>query len=590
VVPLIAVLAQIAAPPHAQAMRTDAPPVIDGRLDDAGWASAPAHESFTQKFPVQGASPSERTTFRVLYDDTALYVGIDCEQRTLPIIRRLTRRDRIVESDRVSIAIDTRGDGTTAYDLTVNASGVLADAIRFNDTEIDEDWDETWDARVAETDHGWSVEMRIPLRILRYSAANAQRWRLQVRRYLSSTRETDEWTLIPRDGGGEVSRYGWLDGVGGLRRNAGLEIRPFALARVDRRDPGTETLGSGTSGRLSAGADFKWHATGDLTLDATLNPDFAQVEADRLVLNLTNYEIELPEKRPFFLEGRDVWKTPLPLLYTRRIGRVAPEAPALRDREGLVDPTTPAPLLGAQKLVGRIGPRTGIGTLTALTGPNEALVRDAAGNDRTRPVEARTLFSALRLKHELFANGHVGLMATAVTRGEQARDYERDAGLAICPMGERVRTGARCFHDAYVGSADMRWRSPDGAWALTSQVVGTAIHDGPPRTLRDGTVIRSGDLGAGGEVKIAKEGGVPWVGDVLYRGASTKLDFNDAGYMRRQNLHELAANLEYRTLEPWFVTIETHSRFELFARRNVEGLRLAEGYQINTAWKFPSFW
>lgn len=576
--------------PHAHAVRTPAPPALDGRLDDEVWTNAPPNETFTQKFPSERAAPSERTTFRILYDDNAVYVGIDCEQKQHPIVRRLTRRDRIVEADRVAIAIDTRGEGTTAYELTVNASGVLADAIRFNDTEVDEDWDETWDARVAETDHGWSVEMKLPLRMLRFSSNGAQAWRLQVRRYLSALKEIDEWSLIPRDGGGEVSRYGVLDGVETLRIGAGIELRPFVLARVDRRDPGTETLGSGTALRGSAGVDLKWHPTGDLALDATINPDFAQVEADKLILNLTNYEIELPEKRLFFFEGRDLWKTPLPLLYTRRIGRVAPDAPALRPAEGLVDPTTPAPVLGAQKLVGRLAPGTSIATLTALTGTNEVLVRDASGNERTRPVEPRTLFSALRLKREAFGNGHVGLMMTAVTRGEQARDYERDAGLALCPTGERVTSGSRCFHDAYVGAVDTRWRSADGAWALTSQVVGSAIHEGPTRTLRDGTSIRPGDLGLGGEVKLAKEGGVPWVGDILYRGASAKLDFNDAGYMRRQNLHEVAANLEYRTLEPWFVTIETHSRFEFFARRNTDGLRLAEGYQINTQWKLPSFW
>ncbi len=585
----LALLAQIASGPHAIATRVASPPVLDGRLTDAAWGAAEPQSSFVQKFPVERASPSERTSFRIVYDDDDLYIGITCEQRIAPIVHRLTRRDRIVESDRVTVVVDSRGDAASAYEFTVNASGVQADAIRFNDVEIDRDWDETWDANVADTESGWSAEIRIPLRILRFSEGVNHAWGLQVRRYISLRQETDEWAFIPRAEAGEISRYGRLDGIGAIRKQGGLELRPFVVGRVDRRDPGSETLGQGASASASAGVDLKWHPRRDLTLDATLNPDFAQVEADQLVLNLTNYEIVLPEKRPFFLEGRDVFATPLPLLYSRRIGRVAPDPPALPSGHLLVDPTEPAALLGAQKLTGRIADRTSVGTLSALTARNDVEVEDAAGRRRAFPVEATTLFQAVRVKREVGDNGHVGVMATSVIRSEATPAYLRDQGAVLCPDGSRVASGQRCVHDAYVGAADARWRSSGGAYAASAQIVGSAIREGPPRLFRDGTVIASGDAGVGGKVRLAKEGGVPWVADVEYEGASRRLDFNDAGYMRRQNVHALAANLEYRTLEPWYSTIETHSRLEIFGRRSLDGRRLAEGYQINTAWKFPSF-
>jgi hypothetical protein len=577
-------LAQLAAP-HAMAARTSSPPKIDGELDDAAWASAPVQDGFTQKFPNERSAPTGKTSFRVVYDDDALYVGIACEQPDAPIIARLTRRDRFIESDRVSVSIDTRGDGRSAFELTVNAAGVLSDALRFDDTKIDSDWDETWDARTKRTPHGWTAELRIPLRILRFSVAPGATWGLQVRRYVSALQETDEWSFIPRAGGGEVSRYGKLEGVDRIRPAGLVELRPFVLGRIDRTDAGTGTLRTGAKLGASAGLDAKWHARSDLKLDLTLLPDFAQVEADRLILNLTNEEVQLPEKRPFFFEGRDVFATPLPLLYTRRIGRIAPEAPELREGEALVDPTEPARLLGATKLTGKLREGLRVGSLAAYTAPNDVDVQARDGSRGARPVEPRALFQALRLRQELPGNATVGLFAGSVLRGEETLRY-----ASLCPNGISVPLGGRCTHDAYVGAVDGRWRSADGDFSGTAQVVGSALRDGPTRRFRDGTAVASGDTGVGGTVKLAKEGGVPWVGEVSYEGASRKLDYNDLGYMRRQNLHSFSADLEYRTLSPWLFTNETHSRIELFRRLNTDGLVLAHGYQINTSWRLQNFW
>jgi hypothetical protein len=578
-------------PPHAQAVRAEHPPVVDGRLDDAVWTSAPEQDDFTQKFPNERGSTVGRTTFRVLYDNDALYIGVECDQPRVPVVARLTRRDRPIEADWVSVGIDTRGDGRSAVELKVNAAGVLSDAIRFDDTDSDPDWDETWDASVARTERGWSAEIRVPLRILRFSTmAAAGSWGLQVRRYTSLVRETDEWAYIPRSAAGEVSRYGRLEGVSAIRGGGFVELRPFVLGRLDRSDPGTETLRSGTKLGGSFGLDAKWHARNDLTLDFSLLPDFAQVEADRLILNLTNEEVQLPEKRPFFFEGRDVFATPLPLLYTRRIGRVAPPAPELRSGEALVDPTEPARLLGATKLTGLLREGLRIGSLSAFTARNDVEVRSPDGTRAGRQVEPRTLFQALRLRQELPGNATAGLFASAVARGEDAQSYVRDGALMLCAGGARVAPGGRCSHDAYVGALDARWRSAGGDWAATSQVVGSALREGPRRTLRDGTTLGSGDVGIGGLARIGKEGGVPWVGDVSYEGMSRKADFNDAGYMPRQNVHSLSANVEYRTLSDWFGTRETHSRIEIYRRMNTDGLVLAHGYQVNTAWKLSSFW
>jgi hypothetical protein len=178
-------------------VRTPTPPAIDGDLSDPVWALAAATSAFTQQFPVERAPPSERTTLKVLYDDDAIYIAFDLEQKTVPIVQRMARRDRDVESDSITIDIDSRAQGKTAFEFTVNAAGVLRDGIRSNDIIENNDrfspgWDENWDARTVVREGGWSAEIRIPLRILRFSSGGGiQTWGFQARRYTSMRQETE---------------------------------------------------------------------------------------------------------------------------------------------------------------------------------------------------------------------------------------------------------------------------------------------------------------------------------------------------------------------------------------------------------------
>jgi hypothetical protein len=587
--------------PRLSAVATPRPPVIDGRLDDAVWQLATPSSAFTQKFPEEGRAPSERTTVRVLYDREALYVGIVCEQRLVPVIRRLTRRDRPIESDSVTVSIDSRHDGTSAFELSVNAAGVLADGIRFNDTDLSTDWDENWDARVALAPDrgGWSAELRIPLKILRFDAAAEQEWGLQVRRYTSARQETDEWAFIPRDTAGEVSHYGRLVGLKHLKNPSPFELRPFVLGRVRRRDAATGALASGWDYGGALGLDFKWHVTQNLTLDATIDPDFAQVEADQVVLNLSTFEVYYPEKRPFFLEGIDTFASPIQVLYTRRIGRVPP-APALRTSapfgEQLVDVPDPSTIYGAAKLTGTLGKRWTVGLLSALTAANSVQAQTADGFRLRRTADPLSLYNVARVKLAVGDNAHVGLIATTTNRFESLGTYPitpaSDAGptLQTCPDGSTGPVGARCFHDAYVGGLDVRWRSPSGGYTVGAQAITSAIENGPPRLFPDGTTIGSGAQGFGGNAWVAKEGGTHWLWFAEYDWASRKLDYNDLGYMTRQNAHHTYAELQYRTLTPFWKALETASRVEFFTSFNLDGLTLSRGYQINTWWRYANFW
>jgi hypothetical protein len=602
--------------PHLTAVHVRDPPVLDGRLDDAAWRLAQPASTFTQKAPREGDAPSERTEVRVVYDADAVWVGIDCSQQSAPVVARLTRRDREVETDWVQVGIDSRRDGKSAFVFEVNAGGALLDAVRFNDTDYSADWDENWDARVAVRAGGWSAELRIPLRVLRFEARPVDSWGFEVRRYISAKQETDEWALISRSAGGEVSHYGVLDGLTGLSARTPFELRPFLLGRMRRQDATSvtiPTIGNGTfAGTLpavtdfsvSGGLDLKWHPTQDLTLDGTINPDFAQVEADQLFLNLTTYEAYYPEKRPFFLEGVELYATPFQLLYTRRIGRV-PAVPALRPGEQLLDVPQPTPIWAASKLTGRLADGWSIGTIQAITGPNTVPVVAVDGTHVGRLAAPLATFGALRLRRDIGEHAFVGLTATTVTHAERSGDYPTVAGGApsagsgqvLCPASSPsarsttlVAPGARCFPDAYVGGVDFRWRSPNGDWAAMGQAAVSMLAHGPPRNVPDGTVIRSGDIGTGAGAYAGKEGGEHWVGDVWGGYNDRAFDDNDVGFNPRANVYSDGFDLEYRTLQPVWKLLETHTRLEYWDNVSMGGLLLGRGVQANTGGKLTNFW
>ena len=300
-----------------------------------------------------------------------------------------------------------------------------------------------WEAKTARTKRGWSAEIRIPLRVLRFdSNLPVQSWGLQASRFIAQRQETDLWTYVPRDVAAPIAFYGRLDGLGDLRGAGALELQPFVLGSGQRRDASQMAVGSGTSGTASAGLDLKWHIAQDLTFDAALNPDFSQVELDQIILNLGTYETLLPEKRPFFLEGIDAFSFPMQVFCSRRIGS-APVPPSLRSdassREALVDVPVPATIYGAGKLVGRLTPNWTIGALSALTAANHVSIYDNVKQDRTeRLVAPVTAFNVLRLKRELGSGGHLGVIGTGSTAFESNGGYPplaKDSPFQLCPSG-----------------------------------------------------------------------------------------------------------------------------------------------------------
>jgi len=593
------VLLAAAASAELAAQRAADPPVIDGKIDADEWEGAAASEDFVQKFPREGADPSETTTLRLLYDDDAVYVAFECRQKAAPIVARLARRDSPVPSDSVSVSLGTRADGRSAFEFGVNAAGVLTDGVRFNDTAYSAEWDENWQASTAVSDDGWSAELRIPLRILRFAASPDQSWDFQARRYIASRQETIEWQLISRLSGGEVSRYGKLVGLENLGgASSHWELRPFLVGRLQREPQQT---GAGLDERWaasgSAGLDVKYHPSQGLTLDATFNPDFAQVEADTELLNLRNVEAYLPEKRAFFLEGTDVFATPLQLLYTRRIGLFPADPYALGDPDfGEEYATLPEPTLiyGASKLTGKLGEDWTLGLLQALTAPNEVVLTGPNGRAR-RVVEPLSAFGAARLRHDISDGTYVGLSLTAVQRLEDEAASTTlprlGAGVRrekLCPSGVTTSVQASCFNDAYVSSVDWRWSSADADWVSVGQLTQSMLQGGPPRYVPDGSVVEPDRLGFGAFTQLIKQSG-NFVGDLNLELADRNLDYNDLGYAERSNLIGWSTNLEYRLPRTWPL-IESELHFNYLAARNIAGIDIGSSFYLGTNGKFSNLW
>ncbi|MFB6229814.1 MAG: DUF5916 domain-containing protein [Salinibacter sp.] len=344
---------------------------VDGMLRESGWENAPTATGFRQLEPREGAPASQRTVVRVLYGDDALYVGATLYDDNPDRIRaRLARRDQRNQADWFEVSLDSYFDQKTARTFAVNAAGVQRDGIiqgggGGRGGPLDTSWDALWRSEVRITNDGWTVELRIPYSELRFSQANRQTWGIQFRRRIPRNSEVAEWPLVPSSErrSSLVAQYGTLTNLRNLDSERTIRVAPYTVGRVRTREdpgaPGTMTASS----TYDAGANIEVGLSSNTTLNATLNPDFGQVEADPAVLNLSAFETFFPERRPFFVQGTDVFDFRLGreanLLYTRRIGGTAP-------------------VIGALKLTGRSRSELTYGVMGATTGhdfsPNRSYV------------------------------------------------------------------------------------------------------------------------------------------------------------------------------------------------------------------------
>ncbi len=417
-------------PPRMAAIRVaSATPQIDGRLDDAVWAQAEPATAFRQQVPRDGDPATERTEVRILYDDDAVYVGARMyDADPARIVAQLGRRDGSTQSDLFEVDFDSYHDHRTSFQFYVNPLGVRQDRVASNDfAGGDQAWDPVWEAAAQRDSLGWTAEIRIPLSQLRFPHAASQVWGVNFFRYIQRKAESDVWAYSSQTDQGYASYFGHVLGLLNLPQPRRLEVLPYVAGVEERSATGAPGNpfddGSRETGRL--GVDLKYGLTSDLTLNASVNPDFGQVEADPAEVNLTAYETYLSERRPFFVEGADIFSGISPgmiqvngprFLYSRRIGRSPQGSADYRGAGSFTDAPAGTTILGAAKLTGRTAGGWSLGVLEAVTA-REFATTDSAGARFRDAVEPLTNYAALRAKRELGSGATtLGFTATAVNR------------------------------------------------------------------------------------------------------------------------------------------------------------------------------
>lgn len=528
--------------PILEARRLDGKsPSIDGLLDDEAWHEASVAKDFVQFEPEEGKPASMDTEGRVLYGADAIYVALRAfDPRPDSIVGQLTRRDQDSYSDWLIVVIDSYFDRRTAFQFGVNPVGVKQDAYRFDDTQEDSSWDAVWDVATRIDDRGWTAEFRIPYSQLRFDGEREQTWGLNFAREIARLQETSVWAPLSQQESAVVSRFGELRGLEDLSPPRRLEVQPYTLGKLDRApaDPGNPFYDANDLSS-SFGADLKYGLTTDLTLDVTINPDFGQVEADPAQVNLSAFETFYPEKRPFFIEGSNIFRFGIgigdgdganeSLFYSRRVGR-APQGSA-DSRGGFVDGTQNTAIHTAIKLSGKTALGWSVGILNAFTSEEKARVISADGERFTDVIEPSANYTVARVQKD-FRDGKsaAGGIFTATHRDGTVADQ----------LGLRSR--------AYTGGFDARHRFGGDNWEiagnfLISHVQGSAktiesLQQAPARYFQRPDAghltldpTRTSLSGWASSLQLFKTGGGFWRFGTGLQARSPNFETNDLGFM-----------------------------------------------------------
>lgn len=551
-------------PKTIHAARTEGAIILDGLLHDWRWQAATPVEDFTQFYPNEGDTATERTSVRVLYDDRALYIGVICyDSDPHGIVSQLTRRDRTSEADRFTVQIDSYHDHQTAFVFSVNVAGVQSDGFLSQDGNVyDLSYDAVWRVQTARHREGWSAEFEIPYNAFRFSPqpTNRYEWGINFRRYISRKRETDEWVMVPSTERLLISKWGHLTGVANISPPLNLSLIPFVSGTTsfESEAPG-RPFKSDQSG--SAGLDLKYGLSRDFTLDVAINPDFGQVEVDQAILNLTVFETFYPEKRPFFIEGAQVFEfgssvdnTPLSLFYSRRIGQrpfgsyfiAAPPGGEVKSNP-LV--TT---ILGAAKVTGHSASGFSLGVLTTATAEENAVVRDSAGNEQTIRTEPRATYNVVRVKQEL-GTSWLGGIATLAAREN------------VLP--------------AFSGGLDWNLRFDEGRYTLDGYLA--AAHSSSTRIDPDG---------AAGRLLFSKIAADHWFYTISYNFATPRFNSNDLGIFNRPRYHGGYVQLLYREVKAEVLFRRYAFSVIPEARWNWDGVRTLAQVDFSFTADWRNFW
>jgi hypothetical protein len=555
-------------PKSFKAVRTAVPPVIDGFGNDAVWQSANTASNFVQREPVDNAPETERTEFRVLFDDDNIYLyAMMYDSQPDSIVSRLARRDYVPQSDWFAVAFDSYYDRQTAFIFVVLPSGSKTDLLEYNDgRDEDESWDPVWEPVTQILENGWSVEMRVPLSQIRFTEGN-DTWGINVIRKISRKQEETNWNLISKQKDGYVSQFGTMSGMADIKSAATAEVLPYAVGSSEHY-PRTDGRVKIERLRPDAGVDLKFGVSSNFTLDATINPDFAQVEADPAVLNLSTFETFYPEKRPFFIEGTQILRFVTfggdfgpGLFYSRRIGRPISVRPP-EEKSIIVDEPRTSTILGAAKFSGKTEGGTSIGVLTALTEEEEFSFRDSLGRTRSLRAEPSASYNLFRVKQDFWGNSNVGAIVTGTARDGSVPAYTAgtDWDVKLDSSKYRVNGFLAVSHSTKYIDKFFRVRSQPFL-----------------------------QQGSAGKVNFGRVSG-EWTYGAGFDFTSRKYYINDIGFFRSPNDYGVGVNGGYRNFTPGDLFRSYNFGGNIHWRWNYDKMTLFREFSANAFGQFLNYW
>jgi hypothetical protein len=578
---------------------------LDGSIDEAVWSTVAWSGDFIQYQPDEGKAPYQPTQFKILQDDKYLYFAARAfDQQPDSIIERLSRRDEF-PGDWIEINIDSYHDLRSAFSFTLSVSGVKGDEfISENGNHWDDSWNPIWDLVTHIDSLGWTAEARIPFSQLRYGNQADPVWGIQVQRRIFRKEERSTWQSIPQNSGGWVSEFGELRGLQSLPDKKQVELAPYVLAQTERYEPEAgNPYADGTDSKVNVGLDGKIAVTRDMIVDFTINPDFGQVEADPGALRLDGYEIFFDEKRPFFIENRNLFDYQLTgsqaggqydqdqLFYSRRIGGTPHIVPETADGEYSKIPDFTS-IVGAGKFSGKTKKGVSIGLLECLTKNEYAKISDGV-HTREELVEPLTnYFVARGIKDYNKGNTVVGGIFSAVNRKE----------------------GLPQLHDAaYSGALDYlhywknRWwffnaklmiSRVEGSTEAISNTQQSFVHlfQRADADYVDFDSTRTSLMGTGGTLKIGKFGGkqtaaggiLKFESGITWR--SPELELNDIGFLGTTDEINHFTWIGYQFQKPFSIFRNAQLNYNHWARWDFGGRFTYLQFNTNVHGWFKNNW
>jgi hypothetical protein len=577
-VPTVTISASQSDPrPSVRAAQRLEPIVIDGKLNDAAWAAAEPITDFHQQQPDEGKAPTERTEVRVLFDANALYVSARMYDTAGPggVRRLLVRRDQLLDdnsSDKIALVLDPYRDRQTRVWFELNPLGVKGDHING-----DASFDPVWQGATSIDSLGWTAEFRIPLSQLRFGRDSVQTWGLQIWRTIARRNEQDMWAFWKLTDFGGPAYFGTITGLALAQQPRQLELLPYAVTKSTFALP---TDGDPFKGKQQmdarVGGDLKYNINSSLTLDATVNPDFGQVEVDPAVVNLSAFETTFQEKRPFFVANSSAFSfgglncffcsnvSSLNVFYSRRIGRSPQLAGLVRDEAEYVDVPDASTILGAAKITGRTAGGLQVAMLEALTNRVTArYVTDATQASPTleREVEPRTNYFVGRLRQDLRkGDTRIGMITTLTNR------FMTDTAEVARLRGRAALVGTDVLHYwhnrgySFWGQLAVSDVAGDTAAMRRTQLTSAHYFQRPDRqATSDGLFdvrydpTRTSLRGYGFYGRLAKESG-DWLWETAQNWRSPGFEVNDIAALGRTDYKWMQASVLRQWTKPtsWY--------------------------------------